>query len=177
MCAMGLLLFAAGCSRGQSGVHPSPATPAPLSTTSAPGKAGTTSTRCHTSDLSLSTTEAGAAAGTYYRWVVLTNSSGSPCTLSGYPGVSLIDASGRQLGKPADRNPVHAPSVVMLPPGRSAYALVGFPNAANFPSGKCTASSSSMRVYPPDELRSLLTAIHEPYCPGFTVAALQATKQ
>jgi hypothetical protein len=135
------------------------------------------STRCHTADLSASLEEAGAAAGTHYRWLVLTNSSGPTCSLAGYPGVSLVDASSHQLGQPATRNPVHAPQVVTLHHGRSAYALVGFPNAANYPPGKCTANSANLRVYPPDELQSLLVTVQESSCPGFSVAAISATKQ
>ena len=85
--------------------------------------------------------------------------------------------SGAQLGKPAERNPVHAPQVVTVHPGQSGYGTVGFPNPGNYPPGKCTAESASMRVYPPDELRSLVTGVHEAYCPGFTVSAITATKQ
>jgi hypothetical protein len=136
------------------------------------------STRCRTADLSASLEDAGAAAGTHYSYVVLTNSSGPTCTMYGYPGVSLVDASGNVLGKPADRNPVHSPAVVTLHPSQSGYALVGFPNPANFPPGKCTTeSSASMRIYPPDELRSLLVTAHERYCPGFSVSAVTETKQ
>ena len=133
------------------------------------------STRCHTADLSASLQDSGGAAGTYYRWVVLTNSSGPTCTVDGYPGVSLVDASGHQLGQPASRNPVRAPQVMTLHRNDSAYALVAFPNHGNFPPGKCSATqSANMRVYPPDELQSLLVTAHEYYCPGFSVGALGA---
>jgi hypothetical protein len=137
------------------------------------------SARCHTADLTASLEDGGAAAGTHYRYLVLTNSSGPACTLYGYPGVSLVDGSGHIIGKPAERNPVKSPHVVTLRPNRSAFALVGFPDPGNYPPGVCSsAQSASVRVYPPDELRSLLvTLAAEKWCPGFTVSAVSATKQ
>jgi len=93
--------------------------------------------------------------------------------------VSLADAGGAEIGKPAERNPVKSPQVVTLQPSKSGFALVGFPNPANYPPGVCSnAQSASIRVYPPDELRSLLaTLAGEKWCPGFTVSAITASKQ
>jgi len=182
LAAVACAITAMGCARQSPSATPTPSSPpssatASASTTAEPATSKPLSTRCHTADLSLALQDAGAAAGTSYKWVVLTNSSGPTCTLFGYPGVSLVDASGALLGKPAERNPVHAPQVVTLHPGESGYATVGFPNAGNFSPGTCTAESASMRVYPPDELRSLLTTVHEAYCPGFSVSVITATKQ
>jgi hypothetical protein len=88
--------------------------------------------------------------------------------------VSLVDASGAQLGQPAQRDPGTTPIVATLHGGDSAYALIGFPNPDNFPAGKCTAESANMRVYPPDETEALLLPAHHAYCPGFIVRAFTA---
>jgi hypothetical protein len=107
---------------------------------------------------------------------VFKDSSGPKCTLYGYPGASLVDASGAQLGQPAQRDPVITPRVVTLQPGGVAYARLGFPNPGNFPPGKCTAPAANLRVYPPDDLQSLLVATNHAYCPGFSVTAIEATR-
>jgi hypothetical protein len=175
-----LLLTLAACTKATTPATPAP-NATPVATTSAAPLAPSAqpqSARCHTADLSASLEEAGAAAGTSYRYVVMTNSAGPRCTMYGYPGVSLVDAGGAQIGKPAERNPVKSPQVVTLQPHASAYALVGFPNPGNYPPGACSsAQSASLRVYPPDELRSLLvTLAGEKWCPGFTVSAITASK-
>jgi uncharacterized protein DUF4232 len=78
------------------------------------------------------------------------NSSSSACTLAGYPGVSFLDAAGRQVGEPAQRSATGgAPSTVTVAPGQTAYAALGVvdPGVAN-----CTpATASAVRVYPPGE--------------------------
>jgi len=176
--ALCLLLAFAGCSKATTSATPAPAPSAVSAAPQATATAKPQSTRCHTADLTAMLEDAGAAAGTSYRYVVLTNSNGPACTLYGYPGVSLVDGSGAIIGKPAERNPVKSPQVVTLAPNKSAYALVGFPNPGNYPPGVCSnAQSASMRIYPPDDLRSLLvTLAGEKWCPGFTVSAVSATK-
>ena len=42
-------------------------------------------------------------AGNLYRYLVLTNHSATTCHLTGYPGVSMLNASGQQIGRPATR--------------------------------------------------------------------------
>jgi hypothetical protein len=180
-----LLVALAGCTKATTSATPPPSE-APTSAPTSPPQSSSSSvpatpqsTRCHTADLTASLEDGGAAAGTHYRYVVLTNSNGPTCTLYGYPGVSLVDASGAQIGKPAERNPVKSPRVVTLAPRASGFVLVGFPNPGNYSPGVCSsAQSASLRVYPPDELRSLLvTLAGEKWCPGFTVSAITATKQ
>jgi hypothetical protein len=176
----------AGCTRQSPTVatqspsqSASPATSAGAPNSTAPAVTATphVSTRCRTADLSISLEPAGAAAGTFYEWIVLKNSSGPRCTFYGYPGASLVDGSGAQLGHPAQRNPVYTPHVVTVLPNQSAYSRLGFPNPGNFPPGQCTANASNLRVYPPDDLQSLLVSTNHPYCPGFTVTGIVATRE
>jgi hypothetical protein len=107
---------------------------------------------------------------------VFKDSNGPRCTLYGYPGASLVDASGGQLGHPAQRNPAYPPRVVTLQPNQSAYSRLGFPNPGNFPPGQCTGNAANLRVYSPDDLQSLLVGSNHPYCPSFTVTAIVANR-
>jgi Protein of unknown function (DUF4232) len=59
--------------------------------------------RCTESDLGVwvAVGQGNGALGTIYYPLELTNMSGHTCLLFGYPGVSAVDGSGRQLGSPA----------------------------------------------------------------------------
>src|SRR5215475_10768862 len=62
---------------------------------------------CPPSALHVSLGDSEGAAGTFYRVIVLTNTSGSACTLYGYPGVSFVTRPGGSvIGAPARRNPL-----------------------------------------------------------------------
>jgi hypothetical protein len=180
-CAAVTLLFVlAGCSKSATPSSSNAPAPSPSAAIVASGSpaAGASSavSHCGTNDLSASIGQASGAAGTTYRQLTLTNQSSAPCTMSGYPGVSLVDASGSQIGEPADRNPTKPSIVVTLAGNGSAYSVIGFPNPADLPSGKCsTTTSTNLRIYPPGNTRSLLVPIAERYCPGFSVTALSAT--
>jgi len=178
-----VLLTAVACSKGATpaaSTAPSSAptaTPAASSSSSPQTSAPAGTPHCRTNDLSASVATSGAAAGTAYDELTFTNHSSAACTLTGYPGVSLADASGNQIGQPATRNSVHPSDVVTLQGNGYAYSLLGFPNPGNFPSGKCSSTkSTSLRVFPPGETQSLLVPLVETYCPGFSVAAVSASK-
>ena len=172
--AMGALAvsLAAACSSGsKSASEGTTATNAPptsttISTTSTTstasstsGTGGSTSTtsastsRCHTSQLAAAVGQPQGAAGSAYVALTLTNKSSTACTLHGYPGVSLLDASGHQIGAPATRAAGPSPTIP-LAPGAVASTTVHTLNAGVAPGG-CRAPSSSVKIYPPDELDSL----------------------
>ena len=68
-----------------------------------PPKVATTTT-CNADELTLSLANAdGGGAGTLNQMVVLTNSGKRTCTLFGFPGISLVNDNGNQIGSPADR--------------------------------------------------------------------------
>jgi len=151
-------------------------TPAPTATpTSRPAASPTTPgvVRCKTADLSLAVNPAGAAAGTHFVAIVLTNAGKGPCTISGYPGVSLVDANGNQVGEPADRNPAIDPEAIAIKPGGSAHALAGLPNYQNFPAGKCSGPAKRIKVYPPEETDALTVSFDDYACPGFSVRVFE----
>ncbi|WP_328885246.1 DUF4232 domain-containing protein [Streptomyces sp. NBC_00316] len=108
---------------------------------------------CATSQLTGSLGGGDAGAGNLYRYLVLINRSSTTCHLTGFPGVSLLDASGRQIGPAATREHTsYAP--VVLKPGGSASDTIHTVNRQ----GTCLPTSSQVRVYPPGNIAALLLA-------------------
>jgi Protein of unknown function (DUF4232) len=162
---LGIAALCAGCA-GQS-------TPASLASVTATATASGTSTpttigtsptpaavssvvrsrphTCLTSGLSVRLGAEQGAAGSVYEPILFTNTSGHPCTLFGYPGVSFVaPGTGHQVGSAAFRNPQHAPSGLTLAPGASASAMLQVVDDHNFPPTNCqTVTVSGLRVYPP----------------------------
>ncbi|HET9172298.1 MAG TPA: DUF4232 domain-containing protein [Actinospica sp.] len=93
----------------------------------------------------------GMAAGTWYMPLEFTNLGHRTCTLRGFPGVSAISSSGRQLGDAAAWDRSVKPTTVTLPPGATASATLMYSNAltGSCPPGKGVAAFE-LRVYPPD---------------------------
>lgn len=128
------------------------ATPtAPPSTPSAPA--------CSTASLSgvVNTSQGGAAAGSTYYPLNLTNTSKSSCYLFGYPGVSFVTGpSGSQIGEPASRNPAVAPRTVILSPGGTAHVTVQVVNALNYSKSACKPVTAHwLKVFPPGQFTAL----------------------
>jgi hypothetical protein len=127
-------------------------TPAtPPSTPSAP--------TCSTADLSgtVNTSQGGAAAGSTYYPLNLTNTSKSSCYLFGYPGVSFVTGpSGSQIGEPASRNPAIAPRTVILSPGGTAHVTVQVVDALNYSKSDCKPVTAHwLKVFPPGQFTAL----------------------
>jgi uncharacterized protein DUF4232 len=123
------------------------------------------STRCRTGDLRVSLGGGGAAAGTVYRTLRFTNVSGHSCTLRGYPGISYVAGDdGHQLGAPASRSPGSSVSIT-LAGGQTASTSVGLVNVQNYPAATCRPQSvRGLRVYPPDETRSMFVVLPNTGC-------------
>jgi hypothetical protein len=113
------------------------------------------STECKSTVLTVTHGAPSGAAGHVGFDLAFRNDSQKPCTLTGFPGVSFIDAAGKQIGEPVDRNSV-AYLPVILEPGETGYALVVVtnPDVAN-----CTSAvPAKIRVLPPNETRPVLIA-------------------
>jgi len=171
--ALAAALVAAGCSSGSGGSSSGTSTSTtastgtsttstaptsttggrPTSTTSGGSTTAAPSNRCHTSQLTAALGPSQGAAGSTYVTLSLSNHSSSTCTVQGYPGVSLLDASGHQIGTPATRAAGPSGSIV-LAPGGVATTTVHTLNAGIAPGG-CWAPSTSVKVFPPDELDAL----------------------
>jgi hypothetical protein len=105
------------------------------------------------------------AAGTIYYPIIFTNTGPLRCSLTGYPGVSSVDAQGRQIGAPAKRVPPIPKRRVVLAPGGSARAVYGQAQALNYPKTTCRpVTARALRVYPPNETRSRIIALRHLAC-------------
>ncbi|MER7810002.1 DUF4232 domain-containing protein [Streptomyces sp900116325] len=116
-----------------------------------PGQEASSTPMCATSQLTGSLGAGDAGAGNLYRYLVLTNHSSTTCHLTGFPGVSLLDASGRQIGPAATREHTSYEPVT-LKPGGSASDTVHTVNHQ----GICLPTSTRVRVYPPGNTASLV---------------------
>jgi Domain of unknown function (DUF4232) len=97
------------------------------------------------------------AAGSAFYHLEFTNLSSRPCTLRGYPGVSAVTLTGRQVGTPASRNPAQPVRTVTLAGGASAAAVLQIANAQNFPQADCRPTTAAgLRIYPPNSTASRL---------------------
>jgi hypothetical protein len=67
----------------------------------------------------------GTADVTYYT-LVFTNTSGSTCSLSGYPYISMISRAGSQLGSPAGHGLTLIVPLVILAPGATAHTTLAY---------------------------------------------------
>jgi hypothetical protein len=94
-----------------------------------------------------------AAAGSAYYPIQFSNTSGSACTLYGYPGVSFVSAAGgSQIGAAATRNPSLAAQVISLSPGQTVHATLQVVDALNYPSAGCgLVTAHWLKIYPPNQ--------------------------
>jgi hypothetical protein len=168
--AAALLAACTSASQGTGGSMPATQSAAPVASTSAaaapsspaPATGGSSSsdsgppvTTCATSALkgAVNTAAAGAAAGSIYYPLDLTNISGSTCTVFGYPGVSFVTGpSGTLLGRAASRNPAKPAATVTLAPGQVAHATLQVAQAGNYDPAQCKPVTAHwLRIYPPDQ--------------------------
>jgi hypothetical protein len=93
-------------------------------------------------------------------FLVLTNTGTAPCTLKGWPGVSLVGGgTGAQLGAPGDFDQTSVHGTVTLAPGGSAHAPLRITQAGNYSAATCDpAPADGLRIYPPDETQALFVA-------------------
>jgi len=100
-------------------------------------------------------TQGNGTAGSIYYDLEFTNLSGRTCTLYGYPGVSGVTLSGRQLGSAASRNPAQPRSTVSIADGASALTPLQIVNVGNFSQSVCgPTTAAGLRVYPPNQRAS-----------------------
>jgi hypothetical protein len=124
---------------------PAPASTSPSSTASiTPGPAAT----CMTGQLSLRAGLTSGAAGSLYTTFSFGNT-GTPCSMRGFPGVSLLNDAGAIVGQPATRDGPTGPSV-RLGVGQQAQFILRVGTATrtgcNLP-----RPSSQIEVYPPGQ--------------------------
>jgi hypothetical protein len=85
-----------------------------------------------------------------------TNTSGASCTLSGYPGVSLVSSPQAQIGLAAKRTTTAPVKLITLAPGATGTAQLQIVDALNFPTATCSpAQATDLRVYPPNQTAAI----------------------
>jgi hypothetical protein len=107
----------------------------------------------------LDTNGNGSAGATTYN-LELTNLSGYACTLRGFPGVSAVDLTGRQLGLPAIWEGKVGKAVTLssgrgispISYGDTATVLLNVTDVWNFSTGNCgQVLAAGLRIYPPGQ--------------------------
>lgn len=131
---------------------------------------------CNADELSISLGDGnGAAAGSRSLSIIFTNTGTRECVLGGYPGVSLVNDNGNQIGSPAERTSSTDEKTITLQQNGSVSALVTYPVEANFDAGTCKDGATKLRVYPPNDYGYI--SIASPvtgWCPGFQVGPVTA---
>ena len=121
---------------------------------SSPAGPVTSAVSCTTSSLKVKQGLAQGYAGGVYEVIDFTNTSNSPCSLYGYPGVSLVTGPPyTQVGLAAKRSTTSAKvKLITLAPGATANALLQIVDALNYPSATCgPTKATALKVYPPNQ--------------------------
>jgi hypothetical protein len=171
----GVLLAACGSSGGSAAppatVTATVTTTAPAST-SAPPATGTSISphagppACATSGLSVKLGPGNGAAGSTFIPIVFTNTTGSPCSLFGYPGVSFVTGQGgSQVGSAAMRDPTQPARDIVLAAGGVAHATLRVVQADNFVAAACLPTAvSTLKIFPPGQTAPLYLAFSSRTC-------------
>lgn len=117
---------------------------------------------CSSSHLSLWTAAQGdAAAGHAFFQVQISNVGHSSCSLFGYPGVSVLNNGGHQVGLPAGHNGPKS-TVVIAPGGTSHFVLT-----VTDPGIVCAhpVKASLLKVFAPGTFHALQTNFSTSVCP------------
>jgi hypothetical protein len=110
--------------------------------------------RCSASALKGEITSGDAAAGNRYAKLVVTNTGKAACTLYGYGGLALANASGADMPTKLTRTLDPKPALVTLQPGQKAAKNLHWgavPDGSESTTGPCEPESAGLNVIPPDE--------------------------
>jgi len=182
---LGSALLAAACASNNGG-STAASTPASSSPAATPSQAATPSSPaassgsspaatpsastagCATGNLKAAvvTGAGGAAAGSTYYPLNLTNTGSSSCSLFGYPGVSWVSGpAGSQIGQPAKRNPVITPATVVLAPGQTAHVTLQVVDAGNYDKSTCQPVTAHwLKIFPPGQFTALYVKFSAQTC-------------
>jgi hypothetical protein len=196
--AVSLAAVLSGCSSGGSdgAASSAPASSTGTTTSSAPAPAATVTVtatpdggstsptttatpgpgRCTSDELEVTVrpSPGGGAAGSVTSEIVLTNTGDRSCETGGFGGVSYVGSgNGTQVGAAATRTS-DEPSELTLKPGASAVQELRETEAGNYPAGTCDPTKvDGLRIYPPDETRSLFAEHATTGCGGKSVKLLE----
>jgi Protein of unknown function (DUF4232) len=145
---------------------PAPAPTASPTTTTSPSAPAVAA--CATSALHVAVPSGGggAAAGSTYYPIQFSNTSSSPCTLYGYPGVSFVSAAGgSQIGAAATRDPTLPATLISLSPGQTVHATLQVVDAMNYPPAGCgLVTAHWLKIYPPNQTAPVYVSFSAQTC-------------
>jgi Protein of unknown function (DUF4232) len=171
---------AGGSANPASGTAAAPASPTSTPATDPTTNAASAASACPTRYLKATVGSTQGAAGSVYITLDFTNISNAPCTLYGYPGVSLAGGTPvTQIGPGADRSSVTAKKLVTLAPGAVANALLRIGEAGNYPSATCGPKPATyLQIFPPNQTTPIYLAFKTTACSKpvhqLTIRAVQA---
>lgn len=124
-----------------------------------PSTGGATEQReaCTTGDLDITFGQTQGAAGSTIVDLELANDSEGDCSVTGYPGIALVDENGDVIGKPAERDGSSDPEEVHLAPGDIATVAVEISNAGNYDDAACGPTPAhGLQVIPPNDTENIV---------------------
>jgi Protein of unknown function (DUF4232) len=144
-----------------------------------PGLGGLTVCQSAALKVTVDTSQAGGAAGSVYYPVNFTNTSGEPCGLYGYPGMSFVTAgggAGQQIGAAAQRDPAFGDLSVRLPADGVAHAWLQVAQAGNYPASACQPMTAHwLRVFPPGDTAATYVGVSFSACASASAQLLTVT--
>jgi len=178
-CLTSLAVLAAAC--GSAGPAATPTRTVTV-TASAPASPGAVTPSpsgplpCATTALKLTVGAANGAAGTIFYPLDFTNTSGAACTMYGYPGVAFVSSpGGSQIGAPANRRAVAAPTVITVAPGATAHATLAVSDVLIGNNCQHQLQVNWVQVYPPDQFKALFAPLSRPGCADKSLVTMGVT--
>src|SRR5450755_647488 len=136
---------------------------------------GTPLASCATSALKVSLGLANATAGTTFYPLKFVNKSKTSCTLRGYPGVSAVTSSDKQIGRPALRIQSKFRTVT-LAPGKQQSSSVGIVDTGSFSAASCKpVTAAGLRIIPPDQSQPVMLKKKFSTCSSTASTSLQVS--
>jgi hypothetical protein len=105
--------------------------------------------------------------------MALKSTSASPCVLSGYPGMQLLDSAGNSLPTNVVRKGNYSftavpPTTVNLTTGQTAYFNIGYSDVPTGNETTCPASTS-VEITPPNDTTHLVVTVNFAPCGAGTL--------
>lgn len=139
----------------------------------APAAHAAATPECGNAQLTASYKDRDAGMSHRYGTLVLTNTSGSTCTLTGFGGLSYVGGGdGKQVGAAATRTPSKVRTVT-LDPGDRARSAVSETSTGPYSKAQCHPTKvDGFRVYVPDSTKSQFVAHATTTCANPTLDML-----
>jgi hypothetical protein len=127
---------------------------------------------CLTRALKVSLGPPNGTAGTTFYPLQFVNTGKTSCILRGYPGVSAVTSSGKQIGSAASRVSSKF-GTVTLAPGKQRNATIGIVDTGNFSPATCApVTAAGLKIFPPNQSKSVTLKKTFSTCSSTTTTSL-----